>query len=262
MKTRPLRLPLLILPVLLAACTRAPVVEPLRWQDALPGLTYARAELLVGADQQPVAVHLLRLEPRAWQLRVVTSQKMGKPLGSPGDFLAAIPGAVAAINGGFFDPAYKPLGLLVDDGVTLSPLRRVDHGVFGIAAQQPLLRHASEWKDLPELEFAVECGPRLLVDGRPLGFKPGTARRTALGSDGQGRVLLIVSDGVLQLSELAQFLRQPAADGGPGLVNALNLDGGPSTMLQIDAGPVHVSVPTPVQVPVGIVVVPRPGSVG
>ncbi len=248
---------LLLLALTPAACTRAPARGPLAWQTALPGLDYARAELLVGQDQQPIGIHLLRLEPRQWRLRVVTPEKMGKQLGSPADFRGAIPGAVAAINGGFFDPAYKPLGLLVDDGQTLSPLRHVDHGVFGIAAQQPLLRHARDWKDLPELEFAVECGPRLLVDGQPLTFKPSLARRTVLGYDSHGRVLLVATEGVIQLSELTDFLRRPEHDGGPGLSDALNLDGGPSTMLEIDAGPVHASVPTPVQVPVGIVVSPR-----
>ena len=251
-------LPLLCLLLLLASgCNRVPARAPLTWQTALPGLDYARAELYAGADQQAVTVHLLRLVPKNWQLRVVTPEKMGRQLGSPADFRAAVPGAVAAINGGFFDPAYKPLGLLVDNGATLSPLRHVDHGVFGIVAQQPLLRHAREWKDLPELEFAVECGPRLLVDGQPLTFKPGLARRTALGYDGLGRVVLIVSEGVLRLQDLTEFLLRPKRSGGPGLSNALNLDGGPSTMLEIDAGPIHANVPTPVQVPVGIVVAPR-----
>lgn len=253
------RLPLLLLLLVApAACARAPERGPLAWQTALPGLEYAHAELLVGQDHQPVALHLLRLELHRWQLRVVTPEKMARQLGSPADFRAAIPGAVAAINGGFFDPAYKPLGLLVDNGVTLSPLRHVDHGVFGIAGQQPLMRHARDWKDLPELEFAVECGPRLLVDGQPLTFKQGQARRTVLGHDSRGRVVLIATEGVVQLTELTDFLWRAERDGGPGLSSALNLDGGPSTMLEIDAGTVHVSVPTPVQVPVGIVVSPRP----
>ena len=256
----PIRLLTLLTLLVPCACARTPERAPLAWQTALPGLEYARADVLVGQDEQPVTLHLLRLEPRKWQLRVVTPAKMGRQLGSPADFRAPLPGAVAAINGGFFDPAYKPLGLLVDNGETLSPLRHVDHGVFGIAAQQPLMRHARDWKDLPELEFAVECGPRLLVDGQPLTFKPGQARRTALGFDGTGRVVLVVSEGVLQLQELTTFLQRSEHDGGPGLSNALNLDGGPSTMLEIDAGTVHASVPTPVQVPVGIVVVPRPGT--
>lgn len=245
--------------LLVAACTRAPERERLAWQDAAPGLTYAHANLYAGADQQPVAIHLLRLEPRRWQLRVVTPAQMGRALGSPGDFRAAVPGAVAAVNGGFFDPQYKPLGLLVDQGQTLSPLRHVDHGVFAIAGQQPLLRHARDWKDLPELEFAVECGPRLIVDGKPLTFKPGVARRTALGLDSQGRVLVVVTEGVVGLQELTAFLVRSELDGGPGVQDALNLDGGPSTMLEIDAGPVRANVPTPVQVPVGIVVAPRAG---
>ena len=240
-----------------AACGRRAAPNPLAWRELAGGLSYAEAQLRAGSDKQPVTLHLLRLEPRLWQLRVVTAATSGRPLAGPGEFRAAVPGAVAAVNAGFFDPEYRPLGLLVDRGETLAPLRHVDHGVFGIAAGQPLLRHAREWKDLPELEFAVECGPRLLVDGHPLTFKPGVARRTIIGHDRHGRAVLAVSDGVISLAELADFLGRSGERGGPGLSDALNLDGGPSTMLELAVGGVEVRVATPVQVPVGIVVVAR-----
>ena len=108
------RLCLLLLLVLPAACTRHDAPQALAWQDALPGLTYAQAELRVGQDRQPVIVHLLRLEPRRWELRVVTPEIMARPLAGPAEFRAAVAGSVAAINGGFFEPQWKPLGLLVN----------------------------------------------------------------------------------------------------------------------------------------------------
>ena len=243
---------------LLSACARPPERVPLAWQAALPGLEYAHVEVPAGTDAQPVAVHVVRLDPRKWSMRVVTPQQMGKPLGSPADFRAVVPESVVAINGGFFDPQWKPLGLLVSAGQVLSPLRRVDHGIFAIAAGEPFMRHARDWKDVQGLDFAVECGPRLMVDGHPLTFKPGTARRSVIARDRKGRVLLIATGGVMGLTELTAFLQRSPADGGPGVTDALNLDGGPSTMLEVDAGAVHVLVPTPVQVPVGLVVAPRP----
>jgi len=44
------------------------------------------------------------------------------------------------------------------------------------------VQHVREWQPPPNLTFAVQCGPRLIVDGKPLSFKPGRARR-----DGHGR---------------------------------------------------------------------------
>lgn len=243
--------------LLLPACTPRPREAPLVWQTALPGLEYALATVPTGQDAQPVTIHLIRLVPRQWQLRVVTPAQMGKPLGSPSDFRATLPHSVAAINAGFFDPDFKPLGLLVDNGQQISPLRHVDHGVFAIVAGQPVLRHAREWQKPEALEFAVECGPRLVVEGQPLTFKPGTARRTVLARDGQGRVLLVVTEGVMGLADLAKFLTQRQYQGGPAVTDALNLDGGPSTMLELEAGKLRARVATPVQVPVGIVVTPR-----
>lgn len=243
--------------LLLSSCTRPAPRSPLAWQAALPGLEYALVEVPAGADAQPVALHVVRLDPRRWALRVVTPAEMGKPLGSPADFLQAVPGAVAAVNAGFFDPAWKPLGLLVSAGKQLSPLRHVDHGIFAVAAGEPFLRHARDWKDVQGLDFAVECGPRLIVEGHALTFKAGTARRTVIARDGLGRVLLIATAGVIGLQDLSRFLLRSQHDGGPGVTDALNLDGGPSTMLEVSAGQVHSLVPTPVEVPVGIVVAPK-----
>lgn len=254
---------LAMLLLLAVACGRTPSVRPVAWQTTPHGLTYALVEARVGADQLAVPVHLLRFSPNRFETVVVrptpTAQAGQVPaLSDAAGFLQAAH-AVAAINAGYFDPQYRPLGLLVSHGRQLSKLRQVDHGVFYVAGQRPGLVHARDWKPPPDLEFAVECGPRLLVDGKPLTFKPsGRARRVAIGHDAQGQVVLAVSEGVLGLDEWAELLARPEERGGAGLQAALNLDGGSSTMLEVASGPLRVSVRSAVRVPVGVAVVLRP----
>ena len=128
----------------------------------------------------------------------------------------------------------------------------MDHGIFTIADSVPGLQHARSYKKPARLDFAVECGPRLVVDGSPLTFKPGVHRRTVIGHDRQGRVLLLVTAGVIGLADLAAFLARPEAQGGLGAIAALNLDGGSSTMLDLDHSAASVTVPAPVRVPIGL----------
>lgn len=241
----------------LAGCRRAEPVAALQWRPALPGLEYARGLSHAAPEHLPAPFHLLRLELGLFELRVARAVDLGQTLASAEDFRKHA-GAVAAINAGYFDPQYKPLGLLVSQGRELAHVRRVDHGVFAIAAGRALLEHARAWQPPPDLEFAVECGPRLLVGQAPQHFRsPELARRVAVGSDRQGRVVLAVSEGVLSLAEWAETLGRPEDRGGAALTEALNLDGGSSAMLDVAAGALQVQVTTAVRVPVGLTVVRR-----
>lgn len=241
----------------MASCRRADPQRPLLWQTALPGLEYARGDSQASGEHLPAPVHLLRLRLSDFELRVSRAADFGQALASAQDFRRHA-SAVAAINAGYFDPQYRPLGLLVSGGRELAHLRRVDHGVFAVAGGRALLEHARAWQPPPDLEFAVECGPRLLVAGQPQQFRsPQLARRVAVGRDAAGRVVIAVSEGVLSLAMWAQTLARPQAQGGPGLTDALNLDGGSSAMLDLQAGAVQASVTTAVGVPVGLAVVRR-----
>ncbi|MBM4343722.1 MAG: phosphodiester glycosidase family protein [Deltaproteobacteria bacterium] len=243
---------------LILACDRSSVhASPLSFREIAPGLHYAAVDRIASIGGSPHAAHVLRFEARALQLRVVTQEQTGTALADAEAFRAAV-GALAAFNGGFFDPLHKPLGLLVSQGRQLSPLRKVDHGVFAIVAGTASVRHASQWRPDPDVEFAVQCGPRLLVDGEVPHFRsPQAARRTAIALDGPGRVLVVVTDAEVSLDALARWIRTPVDHGGPGAVQALNLDGGPSTMLSVRAEPHRIAVTTPVAVPVGIALLAR-----
>lgn len=240
-----------------AGCRRSEPRLPLQWRTAVPGLEYANAQSATSGGHTAAAIHLLRVDLRHFEVQVVRASDFGRGLASAAAFRQHA-GAVAALNAGFFDPQFKPLGLLVSGGRELSHLRRVDHGVFAIAGGRAVVEHARAWQAPPDLQFAVECGPRLLVEGQPLHFRSDElARRVAIGRDRSGRVVLAVSDGVVSLANWATTLAQPQSDGGPQLVDALNLDGGSSAMLDVEAGDLKAAVTTAVQVPIGLVVVAR-----
>jgi exopolysaccharide biosynthesis protein len=88
----------------------------------------------------------------------------------------------------------------------------------------------------------------------------GAIAGVAIGTDSSGRIVLAATEGVLSLAEWAQWLARPQTAGGAGLSDALNLDGGSSTMLALVDGATAVSVRSALQVPVGIAVLPRPAS--
>ncbi|MSP90188.1 MAG: phosphodiester glycosidase family protein [Myxococcales bacterium] len=247
---------LLALSGVLAACGRAPAPEPLRWQSLQPGLEYARAETHTGAGGD-LAIHLVRIVLNRWELVLVDSTATKQPLADARTFREAV-GGVLAVNAGYFDPQFQPLGLRVSRGRQLGPLRRVDQGVFTVGAGRAGLQHAKEWVAPAALEFALQCGPRLLVAGSTPAFRDtARARRTALGTDAHGQVVIAATDGALSLAEFAAALAHTARNGGPGLVDALNLDGGSSTMLDLHAGTRAVALKAALGVPVGVAVVAR-----
>ena len=239
-----------------AGCAAKASAAPLVWREGGAGFAYVRARLPIADEPDPIAVHLVRFDPARFALVVVQARDLGRAGAGADDFRRAAKG-VAAVNGGYFDPQLRPLGLLVSGGRELSRLRHVDQGVFSIADGRADLSHVRQWQPPPHLDFAVECGPRLIVDGKPLTFKPGRARRVAIGRDAAGQVVLAVAEGLVSLSEFTELLARKASAGGVGLQVALNLDGGSSSMLDIDRAGLRAHVHSAVDVPVGLAVVER-----
>jgi uncharacterized protein YigE (DUF2233 family) len=149
--------------------------------------------------------------------------------------LEANPEAFAAFNGGYFLPGGKPLGLLVQEGKALNPLRKADWGVFYLEAKgNPRILHRKDYAALaptPAPVFAIECGPRLVVAGKALTFKPSRDRRTALAITAEGRILVVVFPRPVELGTVSDYLLRRWA-----VTDALNLDGGSSTQLATRLG--------------------------
>ncbi len=139
--------------------------------------------------------------------------------------------ALAAVNGGYFDAQEKSLGLRASDGKKLNVLHGKMWGVFytrGNNKAQIVPTDKFAWKS--DIREAVQCGPRLVENGKVLKLKFQWARRTGIGIQRDGKVVIAVADSDVSLPEWAKFW---AAPNGLNCRDALNLDGGPSSQLSL-----------------------------
>lgn len=140
------------------------------------------------------------------------------------------PDAALLFNGGFFLPDYRPLGVMVEGGQLKNPVRKADWGVFYVTrAGKPAIIHRSafDWDRLKDdVFFAVECGPRIIAEGKVLSTKASSERRTLLAVDAAGNLLVVVYSFPVELSEVAENLLDRWK-----VTDAMNLDGGSSTQL-------------------------------
>ncbi len=139
--------------------------------------------------------------------------------------------ARVAINGGYFDGSGHSMGLRVSQKKQSSPLRRADWGVFWVKNGRAHLSHTRDFDAKTRPEEALQCGPRLVVKGKITDLKPQMSRRSGVGIDARGRVVLAVADGALSLADWAQVW---SAKDGLSCRDALNLDGGPSSQLAFE----------------------------
>lgn len=221
----------------------------------LPGLDYR--EIRAGGS----TLHILEVDLERFRLRVADA-RTGLRKRATVRQLAREMDAVAVINGTFFLPDFKPLGLLIDEGRTLNPLRKADWGVlYFIPARGMDLVHTSTWKKIPEatkseVSFALQVGPRVVEKGRPLSLKRQSAARAAVCIRSPYRVVLVLSRGLpLESNLLASTLARSPDHDGLGCSEALMLDGGPSAQLYVRAGGLTLDLPGGWPVPNGIAVV-------
>lgn len=149
---------------------------------------------------------------------------------------ALVPLAVAAINGGYFEPSFQPSGLLRMDGREVQPLSQegVLSGIVALDATG-ILRLLPRDASLDGVHAAIQAGPFLIDPDGAIGVRPRAvaANRSLLASDDHGRLLLLAT-GALTLHDLATLLHDhPQAFGMERIERALNLDGGPSTGLSL-----------------------------
>jgi uncharacterized protein YigE (DUF2233 family) len=225
------------------------------WTALVPGLWYREWSIQTSADQTGATGHVFRVDPRAVRMTVVDARRESRQVATA-QVLREESHAYVVVNGGFFDENHKPLGLLVSDGHEISPLRRVDQGVFLISLGKPTIQHSRDPLPSP-IETALQSGPRLIVDGHVLPLKPKADRRTSVCLPGDGTVMVVVVPDPILLSDLAENLARSSADGGLGCWSALNLDGGPSTQLSADISPLTLEVAGGWGVPNGLAIFPK-----
>ena len=160
-------------------------------------------------------------------LRVIDNQ-IGETLSN----VMAREKCVAGVNGGYFNPGFEPIGLLITDGKIIAPLQRARliTGVLTASARGVQILRAREFSRPEKVNAAVQCGP-FLVDHyeRIRGLDDShSARRTFAAIGTNDRALLGVCSEI-SLAELATILATTRLAGDLKIQRALNLDGGSSS---------------------------------
>src|SRR5207253_1016256 len=84
--------------------------QPVRWTTLAPGLSFTRV-VWKHADGGEVEMLALRADSRRYTIRTLVS-----PSRTTARSMSEEWGAIAVVNGPFFDTAGKPMGLVIADG--------------------------------------------------------------------------------------------------------------------------------------------------
>ncbi len=202
--------------------------------------------------QTPMKMKILRISLEKFQVRVLDTRAFGVGRLEVKE-LARKTQAVAAVNGGFFQPDYRPLGLIIADGKEVNPLRNADWGIFLVQGNSPRIIHTREYLPNGNISQALQVGPRLVVNGRELQMKKQTARRSALGVTTKDKLILLnTNDTDVYAQDLARFFYLPESEGGLECRDALTLDGGPSAQMYADFKSLKIDIPGRWGVPNGV----------
>ena len=167
--------------------------------------------------------------------------------------LAVRTGAVAAVNGSFFNmrKPYGSVNYLRVDGTEVSPnvlrgvrnTRRTLQQTGAVATWEGSLYMLkgdvlARWERDIEAEDIVTTGPMLLVGGEcePVkkdGFNTARHPRTAVGRCADGTVVLVVADGRNELAAGLTMAELQQVMAALGCRDAINLDGGGSTTMVV-----------------------------
>ena len=249
-KWGPFLLTLLVLPFLMG---QAPFTPPLdSWKKVDEGFEIRSLSLQGQPYQTPFKLRALRLELTRFPVRVIDSRDFGANRLEI-KAMAQKSQALGAVNGGFFLPDYKPLGLLIVDGRETSPLRKADWGVFLIQDNLPKIVHTKDFLPDKNISQGIQVGPRLVVAGRELTMKRQIARRSAVGITYQNQVVLVnTEDTNAYAQDLARIFWLSEEEGGLGCRDAMSLDGGPSAQMYIEYKSIKIDIPGGWGVPNGL----------
>ncbi len=238
--------------------TTVSVATPTHWRLLKPGLEYTKISMQSGLHTG--YLHAFRIDPSKFALELAIAEDQRNKIASVEDLTLAKKGIIG-INGGFFSQELKPLGLRITNHLQRYPLKGTSWwGVFYIVNNMPKITRLKDFsKDGKKIEFAVQSGPRLIVNNQiPHSLKPGIDNRSALGITKANKVILLVTEDLsLTTTQLAKKMNQSEADGGLDCIAALNLDGGSSSQMYAKEGDFSVEVIGYSAVTDAIVVVPR-----
>jgi uncharacterized protein YigE (DUF2233 family) len=216
---------------------------------------------MTGEDSSdpPVPIYAVRLDPVTIRLRIRYAPDAPQPLRTW--FVAHRP--LVAVNGGFFTAENRATALIVSDGTVYGTSYAGFGGMLAVAPDGRVwiqaLRDEPYDPNIP-LDQAIQSFPMLIYPGgvvASINDNGQRARRTVVAVDRAGRVLLIVCPtSAFSLQELATWLASSDME----IDRALNLDGGSSSGIFVNAGAVRWQIDSFAALPSVILIETRPPS--
>jgi uncharacterized protein YigE (DUF2233 family) len=251
----PVDVPTQVPPTIAPSITRAPTVTPAPpdtgWRIIAPGLEYR--ELRVTFEDRSDRVRLARVDPAHARLRVVYDSDSPRRVS---EWLASTQ-AQLVINGNYFDPQQRALGLIVADGARTGVVYEGYGGMLAVGENTVKVRwNVSEpYRRGEALTYALQNFPMLVLPGgeanTQIDDNDRLAPRSVVAQDRAGRIVFVVSPApMFTLTGLGQWLAASDLD----IDAALNLDGGSSSGMLLREGNQTLGTDSWVAVPSVVVV--------
>jgi len=210
------------------------ILQETNVRPAPAGLDFT--ERRVKGDTGDATLWVVTFDPKALAFAVMDNPDGAFDLGSA----AEKRGALAGVNGGYFQPDRTPLGLVVRKSVEIHPLEHAKllSGVLSVTPTAITLQRTGAFKTSPAVREALQAGPFLVEQGKPIVGLEATkdAARTVVFQDAKGRSGFLMCKSTT-LAGLAEILSTAAIFPEGGIVRAMNLDGGTSSALWVRGAP-------------------------
>lgn len=214
------------------------------WSVLQPGLERRVIPIYNDLNQQVESLHVWRLDQNYFRLDVAY-EATPKSL----ETWQSETNALLVVNGGYYsidNESYFPDGLTIVQGAVSGSSFNGYGGMLAIDESRAELRWLAQqpYRSGEPLQAGLQSFPMLVQPGGQLGFGPErenhvSARRTAIGQDRKGSILLMVApQGYFTLHQFSLYLTESDLD----LDIAINLDGGGSTGILV-ANPPEVIPP-------------------
>jgi len=214
--------------------------EDLDREIVAPGLSYVQRTALRRSDGKEVRAHLALFASQAFRLRVIDLGAGATPRYATIEDAFRDAGVPAGVNGGFFHPDWRPLGLVISEGRRIHRFEtsRLLSGVVYSDERGIHLVRRRQFRDRAGIDALLQTGPYLVEEGRVVrGLSTSSPRRrTFIATDWRGHWALGATLTPLTLAELGQCLASPGALTDWTTDRAINLDGGSSTGFFFDPG--------------------------
>jgi uncharacterized protein YigE (DUF2233 family) len=199
----------------------------------------------VSDGRATVDLHLVTFSTRQCALRVIDQPdaNAGGRVIAP---LMRAHRAVAGVNGGFFTPAFEPLGKMIASTRQTGALShsKLLSGMVVSSGGKSWLMWRDEYRGDSGASDLLQAGPRLVNEHSPVGGldRHAARARSFVTTDGTEGWSIGVAQGV-SLADLAAILSTPGLMPAHRVWRALNLDGGNSSAIWMQARSREISEP-------------------